>query len=217
MYKQAGLKVMRIVEEPTAAAVAYRLHKKDNVHHILVYDFGGGTLDVSLLYVSQGSVQVYATDGDETLGGSDLDLCLFKQLKHRLEEHVAAGDGHSSTEGQSSIQAGEVAEENICNSNSFLLQQAEQIKKALTYQQHVPFRCFMPERRQWMELVMDRQRDFESACHELFDRSIQPVKRLLLDLGKRTPLPRYPDRCVGVGLPYCANNIFSCHSLKKRF
>ena len=57
-YKQAGLKVVRVIEEPTAAAVAYKLHKKSNIHHILVYDFGGGTLDVSLLYVAKGSVQV---------------------------------------------------------------------------------------------------------------------------------------------------------------
>ena len=57
-YAKAGLKVVRVIEEPTAAAVAYKLHKKSNIHHILVYDFGGGTLDVSLLYVAKGSVQV---------------------------------------------------------------------------------------------------------------------------------------------------------------
>jgi molecular chaperone DnaK (HSP70) len=57
-YKAAGLKVVRVIEEPTAAAVAYQLHKKSNVHHILVFDFGGGTLDVSILYVAKGAVSV---------------------------------------------------------------------------------------------------------------------------------------------------------------
>jgi len=61
--------VMRVLEEPTAAAIAYGLHQKPNVHHILVYDFGGGTLDVSLLYVHEGFVTVEGIDGDDHLGG----------------------------------------------------------------------------------------------------------------------------------------------------
>lgn len=76
-YKRAGLKVMRVLEEPTAAALAYGLHKKPNVHHILVYDFGGGTLDVSLLYVHNGFVTVEGIDGDDHLGGKKGSLVLL--------------------------------------------------------------------------------------------------------------------------------------------
>ena len=81
--------MVRVIEEPTAAAVAYKLHKKSDIHHILVYDFGGGTLDVSLLYVARGSVQVYATDGDETLGGSDFDVCLQKQILSQVSPSLS--------------------------------------------------------------------------------------------------------------------------------
>lgn len=78
------LQVVRVIEEPTAAAVAYKLHKNQNIQHILVYDFGGGTLDISILYVAKGSVQVYATDGDEYLGGSDFDTCLVDYISAQV-------------------------------------------------------------------------------------------------------------------------------------
>lgn len=58
-----------MLEEPTAAALAFGLHRKPNVNHILVYDFGGGTLDVSILFVNDGSVDVIGSDGDDNLGG----------------------------------------------------------------------------------------------------------------------------------------------------
>ena len=80
-FKQAGLRVMRIIDEPTAAALAYGLDKKPNVNYILVYDFGGGTLDVSLLFVNKESVQVIATHGDDLLGGADFDQCLEGVLR----------------------------------------------------------------------------------------------------------------------------------------
>lgn len=92
-YKQAGLKVMRVIEEPTAAALAYGLDKKKNVDYILVYDFGGGTLDVSLLFVNEESVQVIATHGDDQLGGADFDLCLAGHVRKRLMDQMADGGG----------------------------------------------------------------------------------------------------------------------------
>ncbi|GMH69149.1 hypothetical protein TrRE_jg9422, partial [Triparma retinervis] len=72
-FKLAGLKVARVMDEPTAAALAYGLHRSPSVHHILVYDYGGGTLDVSVLHVSDGYVEVIGTEGDDRLGGGDFD------------------------------------------------------------------------------------------------------------------------------------------------
>src|SRR5205814_1001725 len=70
--KIAGLNVLRIINEPTAAALAYGLDKKKD-ETIAVYDFGGGTFDISVLEVGEGIVEVKATNGDTHLGGDDLD------------------------------------------------------------------------------------------------------------------------------------------------
>jgi molecular chaperone DnaK len=77
----AGLQVQRIINEPTAAALAYGLDKKSN-ETILVYDLGGGTFDVSILEVGEGVFEVKSTDGDTRLGGDDFD--------QRLVDHIAA-------------------------------------------------------------------------------------------------------------------------------
>merc|ERR1712176_270806 len=75
----AGLNVMRIINEPTAAAIAYGLDKKSE-KHILVYDLGGGTFDVSLMAIDNGVFEVLATSGDTHLGGEDFD--------HRVLQHL---------------------------------------------------------------------------------------------------------------------------------
>merc|ERR1712166_461323 len=69
----AGLNVMRIINEPTAAAIAYGLDKKAKEKNILVYDLGGGTFDVSILTIDEGVFEVLATNGDTHLGGEDFD------------------------------------------------------------------------------------------------------------------------------------------------
>ena len=79
-FRNAGIAVARVLEEPTAAALAYGLHRKEGVDYILVYDFGGGTLDISLLHVSDGFVDVMGSDGDDRLGGSDFDDMIAKFL-----------------------------------------------------------------------------------------------------------------------------------------
>jgi len=76
----AGLNVLRIVNEPTAAAIAYGLDKvKDGERQIIVYDLGGGTFDVSLLSIDQGIFEVLATAGDTHLGGEDFDQRIINQ------------------------------------------------------------------------------------------------------------------------------------------
>ncbi|EQC25589.1 hypothetical protein SDRG_16559 [Saprolegnia diclina VS20] len=88
-FKAAGLKVANVLVEPTAAALAYGLDRKPNVHYVLVFDFGGGTLDVSLLYLQNGSFEVIDTAGDNHLGGEDLDDVLATHLVARFEALLA--------------------------------------------------------------------------------------------------------------------------------
>src|SRR2546425_1041840 len=88
----AGLNVLRIINEPTAAALAYGLDKKTN-ETIAVYDFGGGTFDISVLEVGEGVVEVKATNGDTHLGGDDLDDRVIEWL---VAEVKKAGGIHPS-------------------------------------------------------------------------------------------------------------------------
>jgi molecular chaperone DnaK (HSP70) len=86
-FQNAGIQPVRILEEPTAAALAYGLQEKEGVDYVLVYDFGGGTLDVSLLRVSSGFVDVIGSDGDDVLGGSDFDAA----IAHYWMDHPVRG------------------------------------------------------------------------------------------------------------------------------
>lgn len=88
-FKHVGVKVARILEEPVAAALAYGLQKKEHVDYIIVYDFGGGTLDVSVLQVFDGGyVEVIGNDGDNRLGGADFDAAVAHFL---MEDNAGYG------------------------------------------------------------------------------------------------------------------------------
>src|SRR2546430_5904489 len=96
----AGLNVLRIINEPTAAAIAYGLGsgKSDKERHVLIYDLGGGTFDVSLLHIQGGVFTVKATAGDTHLGGEDFDNNLlehFKQEFKRKHKHDISGDARA--------------------------------------------------------------------------------------------------------------------------
>lgn len=196
-YKKAGLKVVRMIEEPTAAAIAYDLHKDSSVHHIIVYDFGGGTLDVSLLYVAKGSVQVYATDGDESLGGSDYDICTEKLVQSKL--HADSGVDTTDTDTGS---ASAVEVHFSCDPNDST-KLAEAVKKALSDNSTVEVVCTTGGARAGVAPARVTRAEFESACGELFERAMVPVDRLLTDLGMS---PADIDEVVLVGgttrIPY---------------
>src|SRR3979490_2258750 len=100
--KIAGLEVMRIINEPTAAALAYGLDKKKN-ETIAVYDFGGGTFDISVLEVGDGVVEVKATNGDTHLGGDDLD----DRIIEWLPAEVKKSDGLHPSKDRMGLQAAE--------------------------------------------------------------------------------------------------------------
>ena len=94
-----GLEVSRIVNEPTAAAMAYGLDKLDGTQNIIVYDLGGGTFDVSVLTVDHGVFEVLATNGDTHLGGEDLDKALMqwalRQFKKKSGHKVSTKEARA--------------------------------------------------------------------------------------------------------------------------
>ncbi len=82
----AGLEVMRIINEPTASALAYGLNKGSDNQTILVFDLGGGTFDVSILEITDGVFEVKATHGNNRLGGDDFDQCIIDWLKSEFNQ-----------------------------------------------------------------------------------------------------------------------------------
>jgi heat shock protein 5 len=87
----AGLVVSRIINEPTAAAIAYGLDKTGAEKNILVYDLGGGTFDVSLLTIDEGVFEVLATSGDTHLGGEDFDNRIIEHFSKIFKKKVSQG------------------------------------------------------------------------------------------------------------------------------
>ncbi len=90
----AGLKVLRIINEPTAAALAYGIDQSKNEQKILVYDLGGGTFDVSILEISDGTFEVIATDGENKLGGDDFDEKIVNYLISEFKKENGIDLGH---------------------------------------------------------------------------------------------------------------------------
>ncbi len=105
----AGLNVLRIINEPTAASLAYGLEKQSHDHTILVFDFGGGTFDVSILELGDGVFEVKSTSGDNFLGGDDIDEIIMKWVMDNFKKSTGIAIGTDATAVQRLKEAAEKA------------------------------------------------------------------------------------------------------------
>jgi len=180
--KIAGLEVLRILNEPTAAALAYGLDKKSDVK-ILVYDFGGGTFDVSILEGGEGVIEVKATAGDTHLGGANIDERIMEWLIEEFKKET----GVDLRKDRTALQR--------------LKEASEQAKKELSFKLeteiNLPFITIDPSTNQPLHLQKKLTRArLEEMIKDLVDRTMEIVKRALEDAKLR---PQDIDEVVLVG------------------
>ncbi len=153
----AGIEVERLINEPTAAAIAYGLHESEQDTTFLVFDIGGGTFDVSILELFEGVMQVNSTAGDNRLGGED-----FLEI---IVEHVILHNG---------LKRSKLSNKDL----AIIRANCEAAKKALTNDQSVAIEFRLGNKTIHQEL--DRQ-TFEKICSDLFRRLRMPLERALKD------------------------------------
>ena len=163
----AGLEVQRIVNEPTAAALAYGLDKKKD-ETIAVYDFGGGTFDISILEVGEGVVEVKSTNGDTHLGGDDID----KRLMDWIVEEFRKDQGIDLSKDRMALQRlKESAEKAKC-----------ELSTVMETEINLPFITADASGPKHLLMKLTRAR-YEQMCEEIFQRSVGPVRQALQDAG----------------------------------
>jgi molecular chaperone DnaK len=163
--KIAGLEVLRIVNEPTAAALAYGLDKKRD-ETIAVYDFGGGTFDISILEVGEGVVEVKSTNGDTHLGGDDID----KRIMDWIVDEFRKDQGIDLSKDRMALQRLKEAAEKA----------KMELSTVLESEINLPFVTADASGPKHLNLKLTRGR-FEQMCEDIFQRSVGPVKQALSD------------------------------------
>ncbi|SEF48490.1 molecular chaperone DnaK [Paenibacillus sp. UNC499MF] len=178
--KIAGLEVLRIVNEPTAAALAYGLEKSED-QTILVYDLGGGTFDVSILELGDGFFEVKATSGDNKLGGDDFDQVIIDHLTAEFKkEH-----GIDLSKDKAAVQRLKDAAEKA----------KKELSSVLTTTVSLPFITVVDGVPQHLELNLTRAK-FEELSANLVERTLGPTRQALSDAGLS---PSQIDKVVLVG------------------
>jgi molecular chaperone DnaK len=178
--KIAGLNVLRIVNEPTAAALAYGLDKKKD-ETIAVYDFGGGTFDISILEVGEGVVEVKATNGDTHLGGDDLDQRVIEWMVAEFKKSDGIDLGKDRMALQRLKEAGEKAK--------------IELSTVMETDINLPFITADQSGPKHLQLKLTRAK-FEQLVDDLLERSMSPVRQALSDAGLQ---PSDIDEIVLVG------------------
>lgn len=166
--KIAGLDVKRIINEPTAASLAYGLDKAEGSHKILVYDLGGGTFDVSVLELGDGVFEVLATNGDTHLGGDDFDNKVMDFLADSFQKEHGV----------------DLRQDNMALQR--LKEAAEKAKKELSSAQttkiNLPFITVTADGPLHLDMDLTRAR-FDQLTSDLVERSIEPMNKAMRDAG----------------------------------
>ena len=178
--KIAGLNVLRIINEPTAAALAYGLDKKKD-ETIAVYDFGGGTFDISVLEVGEGVVEVKSTNGDTHLGGDDLDQRVIDWIAAEFKKT----DGIDLTKDRVAVQRLKEAAEKA----------KIELSSALETEINLPFVTADQSGPKHLAMKLTRAK-LEQLVDDLLQRTMEPVKKAIADAGLD---PKKIDEVVLVG------------------
>jgi len=178
--KIAGLNVLRIVNEPTAAALAYGLDKKKD-QKIAVFDFGGGTFDVSVLEVGENVVEVISTNGDTHLGGDDIDNLIVDFLTAEFKKDQGIDVSKDKMVIQRLKEAGEKAKIELSSTVSTDI--------------NLPFLTADASGPKHMQITLTRAK-LESLCSDIFTRLFEPTKKALQDAKMK---PNEVDEVVLVG------------------
>ncbi len=177
----AGLEVLRIINEPTAAAMAYGLDKVDHNETILVFDLGGGTFDVSILEIGDGVFEVKATNGNTKLGGDDFDNRIVDYLVSEFKKAEGIDLQNDNQAMQRLREAAENAKKELSNVFSTTI--------------NLPYITLTQDGPKHMEFSLTRAK-FEDLTKDLVEATLQPTKTALSDAGLK---PQDIDKVILVG------------------
>jgi len=165
--KIAGLDVKRIINEPTAAALAYGLDNEKE-QKIMVYDLGGGTFDVSIIEIGDGVIEVLATSGDNRLGGDDFDERITRYIIEEFKKEEGIDLSLDNRAKQRLVEAAEKAK--------------KELSSAMTTNINLPFITANQDGPKHIDMTLSRAK-FEELVHDLIDRTAAPVQNAMRDAG----------------------------------